>query len=116
MLSERFHVPDSRLSILTDESATREAIISHFLTDLVQNPNIERDDTIIFYYAGRGSRAEASQLLTSQENAMETLCPHDEWSEDDHGLIPGIPGRTMNALFRELARVKGDNIVRISDI
>ena len=109
-------MPDSQLSILTDASATREAIISRFLTDLVQNPHIERDDTIIFYYAGRGSRVEASQFLTSQDNSMETLCPNDEWSEDGHGLIPGIPGRTMNALFRELARVKGDNIVRISVI
>lgn len=112
MLVERMQVPDSQIAFLTNELATRKAIISQFLTHLVENPGIERGDPILLYYAGRGSRAVPPSTWMFMSNTVDTICPYDEWLEDpEGGFIAGIPDRTINALLRKLARVKGNNIV-----
>ncbi|KAK7461776.1 hypothetical protein VKT23_008208 [Stygiomarasmius scandens] len=96
--------------------ATREAIISTFRTHLVKNPVIQKGDTIIFFYAGHGSRVSAPADWATVDGQVETLCPHDEWMSDAKGVpIPGIPDRTINALLRTLANEKGTNITVIFD-
>jgi hypothetical protein len=111
-LSDRLLVPDSHILFLSNEMATREAIISNFCTHLIENPNIEQGDAIVFYYAGHGSRVQAPTGWISKDNKIETICPHDEWIKNAQGdTICGIPDRTISSLLRKLANIKGDNIV-----
>jgi Caspase domain len=116
-LTSRRGVPESHIIVLTNEAATRQAILSNFESHLVQNPRIKKGDAIIFYYAGHGSRVEAPSGWFTGDNKMETICPYDERTRNSTDeLIHGIPDRTIDALFRRLASHKGDNIVRALSI
>ena len=106
-------VPEDNIRTLTDESATREAILSSFHTQLIENTRIEKGDPIIFFFAGHGSRVDAPKEWRTSDGKIETICPYDEWTQDEDGEeIPGIPSMTINELFRTLAGKKGNNIVR----
>jgi hypothetical protein len=111
-LTDHLHVPDSHIVLLANEQATRSAIISHFESHLTHNTAIQNNDPIVIYYSGHGSRAPAPQGWMSTDGRIETLCPHDEREDSQGEWIHGIPDRTINALLRELAAVKGNNIVR----
>lgn len=112
-LSDHLHVPDSHIVFLSNETATRAAILSTIQTHLIENPNVKQDDAIIVFYAGHGSRVDAPPGWASADGKIETICPYDEWAQDIQGhYISGIPDRTINELFRKLASEKGNNIVR----
>lgn len=97
---------------LTNEDATRDAILGAFSTHLIENTKIEQGDAIILFYAGHGSRVKAPVGWAATDGFIETLCPHDERMKDDEGEeIYGIPDRTINLILRDLAAKKGDNIV-----
>ena len=105
-------LPEANVRTLTDESATREAILSSFRNHLIENPRIEKGDPIIFFFAGHGSRVEAPKEWETSDGKIETICPYDEWTQDRDGKeISGIPSMTINELFRTLAGEKGNNIV-----
>jgi Caspase domain len=113
-LSASLRVPQSHIIVLTNEAATRQAIISNFENHLVQNSRIKKGDAIVFYYAGHGSRVQAPRGWLVGDNMIETICPCDEKMKDaNNGVIHGIPDRTIDGLMRRLAFYKGDNIVRI---
>jgi hypothetical protein len=106
-------VPQSHIVVLTNEAATRHAILSSFESHLVQNDRIRKGDAIVFYYAGHGSRVEAPSGWLAGDNMIETICPCDERTTDaNDNPIYGIPDRTIDGLMRRLAFHKGDNIVR----
>ena len=112
-LFDRLHVPDSQIVFLTNEFATREAIISNFRMHLIYNHEILDGDTMVVYYAGHGSRVETPTGWPSSDGMIETICPYDERTIGPKGeVIHGIPDRTINSLLHELAAVKGNNIVR----
>ncbi|TFK62483.1 hypothetical protein BDN72DRAFT_737044, partial [Pluteus cervinus] len=48
---------ESNIITLLDEAASRQAILDKF-EGLISNENIKRDDPIIIYFAGHGSRVE----------------------------------------------------------
>ena len=105
-------VPETNVCTLTNRDATRESILSCFKKHLTKNPQIEKDDAIIFFYAGHGSRVEAPKEWETSDGMIETICPHDEGTGENGEEIPGIPSTTINTLLRELATEKGKNIVR----
>ncbi|KAJ6603005.1 caspase domain-containing protein [Mycena sp. CBHHK59/15] len=108
--------PESAILFLENASATRAAILSSFRTHLIENPQIERGDPIIIYYAGHGSRVSAPMEWYSPSGFVETICPSDESIFGPEGrVIPGIPDRTINALLRMLAGEKGNNITLVCD-
>jgi len=112
-LTKILHVPPSHIVFLTNEAATRHGIISNFETHLIQNTEIRKGDAMVFFYAGHGSRIAAPQRWLADSHLIETICPHDERTEDAEGnWIHGIPDRTIDGLMRKLAIHKGDNIVR----
>lgn len=114
-LVDRLHVPASNIVLLTDKAATRQAIISNFEEHLLYNKDILMGDTIVFFYAGHGSRLVAPTDLPSPDGKIEAICPHNTFvpSQDSQdGCIYPIPDYTINRLLRELADAKGDNIVR----
>ncbi|KAF7337910.1 hypothetical protein MVEN_02014200 [Mycena venus] len=116
-LTHRFHVPEAQIACLINEQATRAAILEKFQTHLIHNPSIEKNDTIIIYYAGHGSRATAPASWPSgPDGKIETLVPHDEREDIELGnVVHGIPDRTIHALLGTLASVKGNNITVILD-
>ena len=79
----------------------------------MRNSKIKRGDAIIISYSGHGSQAVAPKGWVSDNNRIETVCPHDEQTIDSDGKeVFGIPDRTIGALLRRIAATKGDNIVR----
>ena len=108
---------DSHIVYLKNEAATREAIIGYIKSHLIKNDRIGYNDPILIYYAGHGGRVLAPTGWYSDDDHIETICPHDERmpvnSEDPRGgIICGIPDITFRALINELAKNKGNNIVR----
>ncbi|KAJ7054647.1 caspase domain-containing protein [Mycena amicta] len=96
---------------LINGDATRANILSAFGDGLIRNPEVEKGDLIVIFYAGHGGRA---MVITDEEDPkleVETLCPVDDSTEG----IKGIPDITVSALLHTLAREKGDNIVFICD-
>ena len=70
---------------------------------------------MIFYYAGHGSRVQAPSGWVSADDQVEVICPHDMGTIAPNGnIVPGIPDRTVSAMFRRLADKKGNNIVNTS--
>ena len=115
LLARKLRIRSSHFLCLADERATRGAIISGFQDHLIDNNNIERGDSMVIFYAGHGSRAAAPKGWVADESQVETICPHDERTDDDDGKeIFGIPDRTIGGLLRKLCGIKGDNIVRIT--
>jgi hypothetical protein len=112
LLSSRFRF--TQFHCLTDDEATRSAILGGFETYLIDNVNINPGDAIVVYYAGHGCRADAPTRWGADDNQVETICPHDSDMTDPNGeKIFGIPHRTIGGLLRKLASKKGDNIVCI---
>ncbi|KAJ7073786.1 caspase domain-containing protein [Mycena amicta] len=115
-LTNRFRIPEDQVAFLTNAGATRTAIISRFQSHLIYNASIAKDDTVIIYYAGHGSKAPAPESWPSSEGKVKTLVPYDERDKDANGQpIHGIPDRTMDRLVGRLASEKGDNITLIFD-
>ena len=105
-------VPEANVCTLTDENATREAILSSFQNHLIENPLIEKGDPIIFFFAGHGSRVKAPEEWETSDGKIETICPYDEGTQEkDKITVTGIDSMKINGLFRTLAGEKGNNIV-----
>jgi hypothetical protein len=112
-LSHKLRTPPSHILCLIDNKATRHAIITGFWNHLIRNHNIEHGDAIVIFYAGHSSQTDTPKGWVSDDNKIDTICPHDEGIVGrDHTPILGISDRTINALLRRLASTKGDNIVR----
>ncbi|KAJ6579078.1 caspase domain-containing protein [Mycena vulgaris] len=104
-------VPNTKghIKMLTNEQAKRAQILQTFDEHLIQNSRI-RDvdstgsagDTIIFFFAGHGSRPESTV-----RGAVDSI-PRGR-------PVYGIPHRTVNNLLRRLAERKGNNITVILD-
>ena len=117
-------VPSANIRMLTNESATRDAILSTFKSYLLHNPKIANGDLIFFFYAGHGDSLESPAGWYPESGRVETICPYDmsAFGRDNRTIdldslgekTYGIPDRTFNALMRMLAANKGDNIVRLA--
>ncbi|KAJ7919726.1 hypothetical protein B0H13DRAFT_2428768 [Mycena leptocephala] len=102
---------------LDNEAATCQDILDNFHSHLIENTNINPGDTIIFYFAGYGSRVTAPVGWQSNDGLIETICPYDQRALVNEVVqgVPGIPDVTIAALLRELARSRGNNITVILD-
>lgn len=108
-------VPSSQITFLANEEASQGEILRRFDQFLVRNADIRRDDAIVFFFAGHGSQVDAPPGWVTEDNKIETLCPYDVYTDGDDGEeIWGISDRRMDALMRNLAFEKGDNIVCLS--
>lgn len=105
-LLTKLNVPESRIQVLQNQEATRGAIIKA-LKDLSENERIKRDDPILIYYAGYGSQAEAPAKV-------QMILPYDYGHADaTDRATEGIPERTLGVLLSNIAKNKGNNIVRL---
>jgi len=115
--TDLFSIPEAQIAFLVNEQATHENIIERFQAHLIHNESIQKNDKIIIYYAGHGSRVIAPDSWPSgPDGKIETLVPHDErginWKGD---FVHGIPDLTIHALLGTLAAAKGNNITVFLD-
>ncbi|SJL10594.1 uncharacterized protein ARMOST_13982 [Armillaria ostoyae] len=104
---------------------SRENILSVLLS-LITNPDIERGDPIIIFFAGHGSRYAMSDYDDDEDSDfdedghshkfVEALCPIDRNTRDSRGaLIPDISDRELNIILSQISRTKGHQITFILD-
>lgn len=106
----QYAVPPERISVLTDERATRRAILTKFQRFLIENPDIHYGDQMLIQFCGHGSRMRDPTGM-SPNLYCESLVPYDGRTPD----VPDIPDRTIAALLNQLAEAKGNNITLILD-
>jgi uncharacterized caspase-like protein len=107
-------VPETQIKLLVNKQATRAAILSAFETHLLRNRSITQHDTMIFYFAGHGSRTEAPRNKLAEvapDRKLEVICPADERTRDAAGYVHAIPDYILGWLLRRLAHKKGPHIV-----
>ncbi|KAK0455591.1 uncharacterized protein EV420DRAFT_1644378 [Desarmillaria tabescens] len=108
------------LMIRDPKSTPSRTNIVDTLYSLVNNPEIERNDNIIIYYAGHGTSyyCEKHDLESQCDIScpIEALCPIDRDYQDSNGnWIPDISDRELNSLFTLISHAKGPNITFIAD-
>ncbi|KAI0339456.1 hypothetical protein BDW22DRAFT_1431720 [Trametopsis cervina] len=113
-LRNMLKVPSKNIISLRNEKATRSNILSR-ISSLKCNSAIQRDDPILIYFAGHGGVAQPPVGWGDRDPEVQLLIPHDFIVDLNGGGVPGIPDRTLGALFNQLAGVKGDNITVILD-
>ncbi|KAI0312196.1 hypothetical protein OF83DRAFT_678389 [Amylostereum chailletii] len=122
------HSDDSRYNeVQPDGPPTRENIISQLYSHIRDNPSIQRDDKIIFYFSGHGSSYNASEYFRSDSvcgvGAIEALCPADRGGKLAEGCEPqceepfilDISDRELNTIFGEIRDIRCPNIIVILD-
>jgi hypothetical protein len=105
----------SSIKFLRNETATRAAIIQTFRSHLTLNNSINKQDLILFFYAGHGCRVQAPKDWATDDDTglVEAICPYDTEVSNDGTRIFVIPDRTLGGLIAELEQEKGNNIVRL---
>ncbi|KAK0435906.1 caspase domain-containing protein [Armillaria borealis] len=130
-LIEDVGVPDHRIQCLLGfENPTpggplipSRANIVNTLRSLIDNPEIERNDNIIVYYAGHGASYSCSEHFSTAESGCQTgscpiqaLCPIDRDTMDSNEhWIPDISERELNVLLTQISLAKGHHITFITD-
>ncbi len=72
----RLDVPENHIRMLTDQQATRAAILHSFEEFLIDNPAIAFNNQILFHYSGHGSQMKDT-TGTEPDGYNETIVPHD---------------------------------------
>ncbi|KAJ6614145.1 caspase domain-containing protein [Mycena sp. CBHHK59/15] len=116
--SRGLQVPESNIEFLENEGATRAGILEKFKSHFLNNPDIpdKGEATMILFFAGHGSRVEATDNLLLSDGKVETICPSDERTLDaDGNYVHGIPDYVLGWMLKRLAEKKGGNITVILD-
>ena len=118
-LVKNFSVPRQQISLLLNNKATKQNIEDAFTSHLINNDNIQTGDAILIYFAGHGSTMRAPPAwfqAGSGPGNVHMICPYDHDTKDANGQrITGISDRSMEALIRDLACAKGNNITLVLD-
>jgi len=88
------------LRSLTNEQATRQAVINGFQQHLSQAGS---EDVALFCYSGHGAQAEAPEAFwpVSPGRMMETLVCYDSRTDDDHW---DLADKELNQLIAQVSR------------
>jgi len=107
------HTKDFDTLPLTNEDATRKAIIDNFRTHLGK---ATKGDLALFYFSGHGSREVSPSEFEpyQQDKRHETIVCHDSDTSIDNKQVYDIADKEMKLLINELA-IKGAEVVVIYD-
>ena len=111
-LMNQLGVPENHIRLLSNQQATRAAILRAFEAFLIDNPAIAFNDQILFHYSGHGSQMR-DMTNTEPDGYNETIVPHD--SRTHNPDVYDIPDKTLAALLNRLMERKGNNITVILD-
>jgi hypothetical protein len=104
-------VPSSRIKTLFNEHATRDGIIKNLRA--LKDIDTREGDPILIFYAGHGVAGDAPKDPgASVDEKTELIAPYDMDYDANKSVVNTIPDRTMGILLEDLAKAKGDNIVR----
>ena len=116
-------VPATNVRNLRDSEATRENIIEA-IQSFVFNVNIEKNDPIFIYYAGHGATSKAKISISNDSTPFrgqefEVIVPSDinlasDYIPNPRNRVTGIADYEIRRLLNEVAKKKGNNIVRCS--
>ena len=98
---------EDHIVTLYNEEATRDAMIKAFQA-LPKDERIKYGDAVVIFYAGHGSELPAP---TTWRLKGATQCLLSQDYDKDKEIMP-IPDRTVGVLIEDIAKAKGDNIVR----
>jgi hypothetical protein len=107
LLQGKFDFPDDSIQILTDEQATRAAIIHAFKEHLIGRA--ADNAVVVFHYSGHGSRVK-DRTGTSPSGEISTIVPHDSRTEG----VFDISAVELRGYFSLLAE-KTKNVTFLSD-
>lgn len=110
-LKSRLSVPDSQITSLRNDHATRSAIIQAF-RGLKDDARIENGNPILIYFAGHGGQATAPEGWPCS-GQVQMIIPYDCGCQFGGEIVHGIPDLTIAWHLKRLADQKGNNIVRI---
>ncbi|HEX9904079.1 MAG TPA: caspase family protein [Propylenella sp.] len=103
-LSADFDVGADEIRLLTDEAATRSAILSEFRSWLIDGT--QPGDRAIFYFAGHGAQVEDESGDEVDDRFDEVLVPHDTVGElegPEAGMTGFIADDEVDSLLTALA-------------
>jgi hypothetical protein len=111
LLVERFGFPDDdeHIRVLTDEQATRDAILRAIKEHLISKAG--RDTIVVFHYSGHGSYVRDANG-DETDGYDETIVPYDSGRKSDPGR--DITDDEINALLSQLTE-KTANVTFIFD-
>jgi hypothetical protein len=101
-LITKYQVPETNITLIKDEKATRETIIGT-LTSL-QN-DLQRNNAILFFFSGYYGKTK---------DKIGMICPVDMVKGASPGA-PGISAPTLVQLFDNIAKTRGNNITVFLD-
>lgn len=101
VLQSRYEFPENRMLVLTDEQATREAIINAFKSHLIENARTNPNAIIIFHYSGHGSQIEGKNGHEA-DGLDETIVPVNSRDPEEKNF--DITDDELDELFDELSR------------
>ncbi|KAG8794534.1 hypothetical protein FRC12_023743 [Ceratobasidium sp. 428] len=110
-------VPQAQIKTLLSKDATRANIIDGFKA-LAIHPNIKKQDPIVIFYAGHGTKLKKPEGWEAGEDHIQALVPQDVKQKDASGnIILPLPDRTIATLLNDIASTndKGDNIASLVD-
>jgi hypothetical protein len=104
LLRGKFDFPDGSIRVLTDEQATRDAILRAFREHLIDRA--EEGDVVVFQYSGHGSRMK-DPSRRSPSGWISTIVPHDSrtdgvfdiTADELRGLFSLLAKKTRNVTF-----------------
>ncbi|KAJ7801481.1 hypothetical protein B0H14DRAFT_3885047 [Mycena olivaceomarginata] len=101
-------VPNSHILYLENRNATRSAIISTLESHFLNNPAIadHGNTTLLFYFAGHGSRVESPGNILAADGKIEVLCPSDERTFSADGKY--VPRDPQLSSWEELLEIGPD--------
>ncbi|KAJ7767940.1 caspase domain-containing protein [Mycena maculata] len=110
-------VPADNIKLLTNEDATRTKILEEFESHLMYNANKpdRSGATMIFYFAGHGSRMQSENTEIPHDDKVETICPFDERTGVDSSYVHAIPDYVLARLLYNLSVRNGNNVIAILD-
>ncbi|MCY7349209.1 MAG: caspase family protein [Cytophagaceae bacterium] len=102
---------EPHLRILTDEAASKTALIDGFRTHLQQ---AKTGDTVFFYFSGHGAQEEADPAVwtTETDGRLECLVCHDGGTSLPHEFL--LADKELRYLIGEVAQ-RGAHVVTVSD-
>ncbi|KAK7470151.1 hypothetical protein VKT23_001591 [Stygiomarasmius scandens] len=116
-IHEQYNVPQSQITLLLNEQATR-VNIKRYIQDFITLPQYAMNDAFVIFFAGHGAQIKNSENTDADEESetIEMLLPYDfaPWTSDQENE-QGIPNSTLVPLLRLLAAEKGPNIIVILD-
>jgi len=76
LLKTRFGFEESDIVMLTNEQATRQAIMNAFRDHLIAKTKEPGDELVVFHYSGHGSQRKTTDPK-AENGWYETIVPHD---------------------------------------